>query len=265
MTSYENSKLALQRVNINDSVSANQIVNTNDGFTLFDQYNFKDTMDVEATSTLNNKTAKYLIGAAKVVGDTNYLHDLDGDDPDRRFYIGYKKLQEYLEDVTKAMMIALLDGNAKRTTTLSSDTLQEKRQIFLNALKKEQYKDQNIKPWNNWRDTDSTVDISSVSKTANVVTVTTSAPHNLDVAFINELMVLDPDDWGVVVSINNTDFDINTTDYPNGVPIIVTGIDTFTYEKSGSDVATTSVTGTADIKIGWGGSSNNLHIHLESS
>tara|TARA_B100002019_G_C21271661_1_gene602714 strand:+ start:1826 stop:2590 length:765 start_codon:yes stop_codon:yes gene_type:complete len=253
MSSYENSKLALQKVKLNNSLSTSQIVNTTDGFTLFDQYNFEDTMDVEATSTLNNKTAKYLIGVAKIVGDTNYLHNLDANDPDRRFYVGYNKLQEYLEDVTKAMLIALLDGNAKRTTSLSSDTLQEKRQVFLNALNKEQYKDQNIKPWNNWRDTHSTVNISSVSKTGGVVTVTTSAPHGLDTSY---------DDWGVVVSINNSDFDINTTDYPNGVPIILTGADTFTYKKSGSDVASTSVTGTGDIKIGWGGDSNNLHIHF---
>ena len=73
MTSYENSKLALQRVNLNDSLSTNQIVNTTDGFTLFDQYNFKDTMDVESTSTINNKTAKYLIGVAKIVGDKGLI------------------------------------------------------------------------------------------------------------------------------------------------------------------------------------------------
>ena len=172
---------------------------------------------------------------------------------DDRLNIGYEKLQDYLEDVTKAMLIALLDGNAKRTTNLNSNTLTEKREIFYNALKREQYKDTTNKPWSNWRDTHSSVNISTVSKTNNVVTVTTSAAHGLDMSY---------DDWGAVIVINNSDFDIVSANYPNGVPIILTGADTFTYAKSGPDVAITSVSGTGDIKIGWGGDSNNLHLYF---
>lgn len=251
--SYQDYKLALQHIQQNESLTAEQSIDTNGGVNLFDLHNFKDTMDVDATSTIANSTAKYVIAAERLVGDQKYLNNLTQTDAENRFKIGYKKLQDYLDDVTKAMMIALLEGNAKRTTNLSSDALEDKRAIFYNTLKKDQFKDTSIKPWNNWRDTHSTVNISSVLRTNNVVTVTTTVPHNLDTNY---------DDWGAIISINNSEFDISSADHPNGVPIILTGSNTFTYAKSGADVQSTSVVGTADIKIGWGGNSNNLHLYF---
>lgn len=251
--SYQDYKLALQHIQQNNSLTAEQTIDTTNGVNLFDLHNFKDVMDVDATSTIHNSTAKYVIAIERLTGDQQYLNALTETDAENRFKIGYKKLQDYLDDVTKAMLIALLEGNSKRTTNLSTDTLDVKRQIFYNTLKKDAYKDTTMKPWNNWRDTHSTVTISSVSKTNGVVTVITDSPHNLDNNY---------DDWGAVVSINNSDFDILSVDYPNGIQITLTGINTFTYKKSGSDIPPTSVSGSADIKIGWGGDSNNLHLYF---
>lgn len=252
--SYQDYQEALSHLQYNESLSTEQAISLDNGVSLFDLHNFKDRMDVEATSSLRAETKKYLVAMSQVAFSDTYLPDIDEIlNDDDRLNIGYEKLQNYLEDVTKAMLIALLDGNAKRTTNLNSNTLTEKREIFYNALKREQYKDTTNKPWSNWRDTHSSVNISTVSKTNNVVTVTTSAAHGLDMSY---------DDWGAVIVINNSDFDIVSANYPNGVPIILTGADTFTYAKSGPDVAITSVSGTGDIKIGWGGDSNNLHLYF---
>jgi hypothetical protein len=170
------------------------------------------------------------------------------------YFIGHKNIQRHKESVIKAMMVALLTNNGKRSTTLSSDTLEEKQEIFFNCLRSSSIRDTTIKPWDTWRDTHTTLNtLSTASKTNGVVTITTSSSHGLDTQY---------DDWGAVITTGDTNFDISAAEYPNGIPIKIIDTTTFTYRKSGSDVSSTSVTGSADIKIGWGGSSNNLHLYF---
>ena len=151
-------------------------------------------------------------------------------------------------------MVALLTNNGKRSTSLSSDSLETKKEIFFNCLRSSDIRDTTIKPWNSWRDTHTTLNsLSTASKTNGLVTITTSSPHGLDTQY---------DDWGVVITTGDSNFDISSTDYPNGVPIKIVDATTFTYRKSGSNVSSTSISGSADIKIGWGGSKNNLHLYF---
>ena len=59
-----------------------------------------------------------------------------------------------------------------------------------------------------------------------------------------------------------TSFNISTETAPNGVPIVITSPTSFTYRNSGINTSISNVSGTADIKVGWGGTSNNLHLYV---
>lgn len=213
---------------------------------IYDVFNFDDRMDIEPHmfdgGGPNDKILQVLGCTPDSLSNTsNYS------------FIGYNNLQRFEQSVIKAMLVALLNSNGKRTSSLSSDDLETKKNIFYNCLSRQQFKDTSIKPWNNWRDTHTTVNISSISKTNGIVTVTTSSNHGLSSSY---------DDWGCTLSINNSNFDILETSYPNGVPITITSPNTFTYRKSGTNVANMSVSGTINIKIGWGGAKNNLHLYF---
>lgn len=218
---------------------------------VYNLYKFSDSMSCESAD-IQTGTGSDVSFAVGLVPSSNGVNSTRVEQFGTQF-TDHDAIQEYRDSIVKSMLIALLDGNSKRTTNLSSASLADKKEIFYNCLRTESNKDLTNKPWVNWNDTDSTVSISSVSKTNGIVTVTTSTSHNLDTNY---------DDWGAVININNLEFDIPSSTFPNGVPITITGSNTFTYKKSGSDVGPTSVTGTADIKIGWGGSSINLHTYI---
>jgi len=174
-------------------------------------------------------------------------------------HIPYKNMMEWKDSVSKAMLIALLDGSGKRTVGIGTSTLSQKADIFFNTLS--YWPDYGIKPWigaghtESWRNTHSSLTISSVSRSNNIATVTTSSAHGLNDSY---------DDWGAVITLNNssisTSFNISTSTYPNGVPITITGSDTFHYKSVGFNTSQTGIGGTADIRIGFGGTSNDFHI-----
>tara|TARA_B100001250_G_scaffold335606_1_gene301844 strand:- start:588 stop:1454 length:867 start_codon:yes stop_codon:yes gene_type:complete len=179
------------------------------------------------------------------------------------YYVGYKTVKNSLENVTKGMLLALLDGDSKRTSTVGIGSTSEKLKIFFNTLGiGSEGRDTTLKPWggpNAFNTTHSTITgITSISRLNNVATVILNSNHGLDTNY---------DDWGAVLEvtgINTTSFSISTTTYPNGVPIVLTSNNSFTYRNIGLNTSHTSgITGTIDVKVGWGGTSNNLHLHFD--
>ncbi len=179
------------------------------------------------------------------------------------YYVGYKTVKNSLENVTKGMLLALLDGDSKRTSTVGIGSTSEKLKIFFNTLGiGSEGRDTTLKPWggpNAFNTTYSTITgITSISRLNNVATVILNSNHGLDTNY---------DDWGAVLEvtgINTTSFSISTTTYPNGVPIVLTSNNSFTYRNIGLNTSHTSgITGTIDVKVGWGGTSNNLHLHFD--
>ena len=59
-----------------------------------------------------------------------------------------------------------------------------------------------------------------------------------------------------------TSFNISTSTYPNGVPIKIIDANTFAYQNVGINTPTTAVVGISSIQVGWGGTSNNLHLYF---
>ena len=181
--------------------------------------------------------------------------------------LGYDNIRKWRDQISKAMLISLLDGNGKRTTSIGSSTLTEKVETFFNILQDNNLKhtgpglstmvNLEVKPWDTWRNSFGSLTISSVSRSNNIATVTTSSAHGLSDSY---------DDWGAVITLNNSgissSFNISTSTYPNGVPITITGSDTFYYKSVGFNTAQTGIGGTADIRIGFGGTSNDLHFYI---
>jgi len=254
LTTYS---LALKHLSLNTGAGVTN-VSIGSSLAFFDMQNFKDPMNITPSSELNSNCSRYMIGRASMLDDFKYITSLDLESPYHD--VGYEKIQEYLEDVTKAMLLAILDGDSKRTTTVGIGSSYEKRKIFFNSLYKERYRDKTIKPWVNsgigWTATYSIANPVFVSRTSNIAIVTTSPAHGMTTAY---------DDWGIVMNLNTgiaTSFNISTSTYPNGVPIKIVDANTFTYTNVGINTAATAVTGTADVKVGWGGTSINLHLYF---
>jgi len=251
--------LALKHFTVNPSIGVTNI-GIGDSLTFYDKHQFRDPMNITASSGFSTTNAKYFGALSSLTGMDIFLPRLEYQNDTGRFDIGYTNIQHYLEDVTKSMMLAILDGDSKRTTTVGIGSSYGKRKIFFNSLYQERYQDKTIKPWVNsgigWTATHSVVNPVFVSRTNNIAIVTTSPAHGLSTSF---------DDWGIVMNLNTgiaTSFNISTSTYPNGVPITIVDANTFTYSNVGINTSPISVTGTADVKVGWGGSSINLHLYF---
>ena len=154
------------------------------------------------------------------------------------------------------MLLSILDGDSKRTANVGVGTTRAKLDIFFNTLKYPAHRNYSIKPWVNWNDSVGVCTPVSIARTDNVATVTTNPAHGMSTSY---------DDWGVVMNLNTgiaTSFNISTETAPNGVPIVITSPTSFTYRNSGINTSISNVSGTADIKVGWGGTSNNLHLYV---
>lgn len=250
LTSYS---LSLKHLSLNTSIGVTNI-SIGSSLTIFDLQNFNDPMNIIPSSELNSSCSRYMIGRASAFEDNQYITSLDLESPYHN--VGYGKIQEYLQDVTKAMLLAILDTNSKRITTVGIGSSYAKRKIFYNTLYKERYRDKNIKPWNNWNNSVGICTPVYVSRSNNVAIVTTSPAHGMTTAY---------DDWGVIMNLNTgiaTSFNISTSTYPNGVPVKIINQTTFSYQNVGINTSTISVTGISSIQVGWGGSSNNLHLYF---
>ncbi len=267
---YLNLALGDKYIRDNEGGGQETIVGIGTSSYIYDLYNFSDRMHVDTPISrgtrqgfaFNVKQEKYWnamehmpsIGVSTV--STGSTHTGIGTDAP---FIGYETIQKSQENVMKAMLLAILDGDSKRTTSVGIGTTHHKKDIFYNALRIHQCRDYSMKPWGGsdaFISTHTTLSgISSISRTSNVAEITTSAAHGLSTSF---------DDWGAIVNINTSSFNISTTTYPNGVPIVITGDNTFTYRNTGVNTSISSgITGNANITVGWGGTSNNLHIAYE--
>ena len=174
-------------------------------------------------------------------------------------FVSQSIVQNSMSSVAKAMLLALLDNNGKRTSTLANRTLAEKKEIFFNTLKKTQYRNNNSLPWSSWRDTHSTVNISSVSRVRgegdeiSTAIFVTSSPHGLDSSY---------DDWCAIININDSSFNTPIVDYPNGVPITVINSNTFSMKFGTAIDSIKSVSGTAEIRTGWGNETIKFHMYI---
>jgi hypothetical protein len=254
LTSYN-----LYFTNINFSLENNETLRREGGnqesisvgssLSIYDLHNFSDRMD--ANPSLFSEKCEGEVFSMVAGGIGTFSND------QQLAFLGYENVIRWRDSVTKAMIISLLDGDSKRTVAIGTNTLLEKKDIFYNTLILDELKDHNIKPWNNWNETYSTINPISVSRNSNVTTVITSPPHGLSTSF---------DDWGIVMNINNNDngistsFNISTSIHPNGIPIRIINSTTFEYDNIGINTSLSIIDGTADVKVGWGGSSINLHL-----
>lgn len=222
---------------------------------IYDIHQFKDVMDANAYGKINVKTANYNIAINKLVGGDDYVH-FEEEPIGGYLDIGERQLSHYQDSVTKAMLLAILDGDSKRTATVGIGTSGAKKQVFYNTLRIDRYKDYSLKPWSNWNDSVGVCTPTSVSRSNNVAIVTTTPAHGMSTAY---------NDWGVVMNLNTgiaTSFNISTSTYPNGVPVKIIDANTFAYQNVGINTPTTAVDGVASIQVGWGGTSNNLHLYF---
>tara|TARA_B100001250_G_scaffold348873_1_gene319778 strand:+ start:1334 stop:2176 length:843 start_codon:yes stop_codon:yes gene_type:complete len=273
--------LALNHLNLtlgDDYIKSNEgnnqesIVGIGDTFGIYDLHNFSDRMHVDTPISrgkfsgfaFKSREERYWnafddfppLSSRVGIGSTTI-----GTNGISSSFIGYETVQKSLENVTKAMLLAILDGTSKRTTTVGIGSIIDKKKIFFNTLYDERWRDNTAKPWggaNSFNSTHSTITgITSISRLNNVATVILNSNHGLNTNY---------DDWGAVLEvtgINTSSFNISTTTYPNGVPIVLTSNNSFTYRNIGLNTShTSSITGTIDVKVGWGGTSNNLHLHF---
>ena len=173
------------------------------------------------------------------------------------YHVGYKTIQNNLENVTKAMLIAVLSNDGKRSTSVGIGTTAAKKDIFFNALASFHARNPSIAPWNGWNNSVGVCTPTSVSRNNNVAIVTTTPAHGLNSSY---------DDWGVSMNlntgINTTSFNTDTNLYPNGVPIKIIDANTFSYQNTGINTTTTAVSGIASVHIGWGGTSISLRMAI---
>ena len=227
---------------------------------IFCIHKFRNVMDVDAYGKINAKTAEAnLLMNQYFEAQSHWLwfdEEPVGVTTRGYFDVGEKQLSYYQEDVTKAMMLAILDGDSKRSTNVGVATTGARKAVFYNTLYRDNFKDTTIQPWSNWYDSVGICTPTSVSRTNNVAIVTTTPAHGMSTSF---------DDWGIIMNLNTgiaTSFNISTSVYPNGVPVKIIDDNTFAYKNVGINTSTTAVVGIASIQVGWGGTSNNLHLYF---
>jgi len=245
--------LSLKDRYIRENEGSNKdVISVGSSVVIYDIYNYADKMSAEPSGyqfehpdeMWMNVIGFYPDDVSVGVGTTGY-------------FVGYKTFQRAIETTSKAMLLSILNGDSKRTTTIGIGSTRAKLDIFFNTLKYAGSRDYSKKPWSTWNNSVGICTPISVSRANNVTTVTTSPAHGMNASY---------DDWGVVMNLNTgigtASFNISTSTAPNGVPIVITSPTTFTYRNTGINTGTTSVSGTADIRVGWGGTSNNLHLYI---
>ena len=128
----------------------------------FNLYKFSDTMNIIPAPIQSGagSTLSRFIGRipSPVVGTaSSHIKDpkIGGE------LTNLKAIHEYRDSVAKAMLISILDGDSKRTTTIGVGSTASKVSVFFNCLKKVgigttdsnlTFRDYSSKPWNNWND-----------------------------------------------------------------------------------------------------------------
>lgn len=249
----------LQALNyFNLSVEANETLGVSAGSTIsfgsslsfYDIFKFRDPMDIAPTRFLS--TSGFTTITEALANGLGFFPPLD----DENFHISPETVQGAMSSVVKAMLVGILDNNGKRSTTVGIGSSRAKAETVINTLKYRDKRDLTAAPYNTWRDSVGIITPTSISRSNNVAIVTTTPAHGLSTQY---------DDWGVVMNLNSgigtASFNISTSNYPNGVPIRIINSTTFVYPNTGINTDWTNVSGTADVKVGWGGTSINLHLY----
>lgn len=249
----------------NEANGQTTLVGAGNSFYLLDVHNFSDRMSIDnflsrdyshgfsfehQDELILNASMFYPIDPTVGIGST-YASGIT-----TTYYNGYETIKGSLENVTKAMLCAVLEDNAKRGFVVGIGSTEAKKRIFYNSLATYPTRNYSIKPWSNWNNPIGICTPSFISRTNNVAIVTTTFPHGMTTSY---------DDWGVIMNLNTgiaTSFNISTSIYPNGVPIKIINSTTFSYQNIGINTSSTSVSGIASITVGWGGTSNNFHIQI---
>jgi hypothetical protein len=243
-----------------DSIEQDIIVSIGNSIVGYDVHNFNDRMSIDTPTSRDNYVGYSKTTVIERVMDlmdyfpvlTNLNVGIGSTTP----YVGYDTVQTCLENVTKAMLIAILENNAKRGYTVGIGSTISKKNKFYNCLAIPEYRNSNIQPWNNWNTPIGICTPVSIARTDNVATVITNPPHGMSTSY---------DDWGIVMNLNTgiaTSFNISTSIYPNGVPIKIVSPTSFKYKNIGINTTIASVSGISSICVGWGGTSNHLHLKI---
>lgn len=230
-------------------IGAGSTISIGSSLSFFDIFKFRDPMDIAPTGFLSQ--SGFTTTTEALLNGIGYFPSLD----DENFHVSPDTVQGAMSSVAKAMLTAILDNNGKRSTTVGIGSSRGKAETVINTLKYNAKRDYNAAPYNTWRNSVGIITPTSISRNNNVAIVTTTPAHGLSTAF---------DDWGIVMNLNTgiaTSFNISTSTYPNGVPIRIIDASTFAYENIGINTSWTNVTGTADVRVGWGGTSINLHLY----
>lgn len=230
-------------------IGAGSTISSGSSLSIFDIFKFRDPMDIAPTGFLSQSGFTTITEA--LLNGIGYFPPLN----DENFHISPDTVQGAMSSVVKAMMTAILDNNGKRSTSIGIGSSRAKAETVINTLKYEAKRDYNSAPYATWRNSVGIITPTSVSRNNNVAIVTTTPAHGLSTAF---------DDWGVVMNLNTgiaSSFNISTSTYPNGVPIRIINSTTFAYENIGINTDWTIVEGTADVRVGWGGTTINLHLY----
>jgi len=268
-TSYklalDNIKIALGSSEFSSETDQDTLVAIGSSLAVFDINNFDDRMSVDTLSSRGVRTGFGFQSEYEYVLDFfDQFPKLNHEDVETfpvgfgstTPYVGYKTVQTAVENVTKAMLLAILDGDSKRTANVGIGSTVGKKEIFYNCLALPKFRLSSIKPWSNWNESVGVCTPTSISRSNNVAIVTTTPAHGMSSSY---------DDWGIIMNLNTgvaTSFNISTTLYPNGVPIKIIDANTFSYTNYGINTSITSVVGIASIQVGWGGTSNNLHRQI---
>ena len=244
--------LSLSDQYIRETEGSNKdVVSVGSSIVIHDIYNYADKMSADPTGyQFEHPDEKWM----NLIGF--YPDDVSVGIGTTGYFVGYKTFQRAIETTSKAMLLSLLDGDSKRTTTVGVGSTRAKLDIFFNTLKYKSSRDTTIKPWSNWNDSVGICTPTSISRNDNVAIVTTTPAHGMTTSY---------DDWGVIMNLNTgiaTSFNISTTRHPNGVPVKIIDANTFSYRNSGLNTSITGLSGTASIQVGWGGTSNNLHLYV---
>jgi len=245
--------LSLKDKYIRETQGSNKdIISVGSSVVIHDIYNYQDKMSAEPSGYQFEHPDEQWLNVFGI-----YPDDVSSGIGTTAIFVGYKTFQRAIETTSKAMLLSILDGDSKRTSTVGVGSTRAKLDIFFNTLKYQGNRDYTKKPWSNWNDSVGVCTPVSIARTDNVATVTTNPPHGMSTSY---------DDWGIVMNLNTgigtASFNISTSTATNGVPIIITSPTTFTYRNIGINTDVTAVSGIADIRVGWGGTSNNLHLYI---
>ena len=252
----------------NEEANQETFVSVGSSFYYMDVHKFSDTMGIDNVASRGHRNGfsydSFYEGILEFAGFFPPLEPTAGIGTwanvsyasSDSYYAGYKTIKNNLENVTKAMLIAILSNDGKRSTSVGIGTTAAKKEIFFNAISSQNTRNTSIAPWNGWNDSVGICTPTSISRTNNVAIVTTTPAHGLSTSY---------DDWGISMNLNtgiSTSFNTSKVTYPNGVPIKIIDANTFSYQNVGVNTITTSVTGIASVHIGWGGTSINLRMAI---